>query len=156
MNAIFAVDAFGGFGTGTDMPWPRCSEDLQRFKQYTSGKTVVMGSGTWNSNMPKPLPQRRNCVLSTTLRDDRCEIYFSTEEFRNTVGTDDSIWVIGGVGVLNALRPWVNTVYMTRFKGVFSCTHRLNTADYLNGFVLQERQQLDTHIFDIWQKYDRV
>lgn len=152
MNAIFAVDAYGGFGTGTDMPWPRCSEDLQRFKKYTSGKTVVMGSGTWNSNMPKPLPNRRNCVLSTTLRDDRCTIFFSTEELRAELGVGDDIWVIGGVGILNTLRPWVNTVYMTRFKGVFPCTVRLNTHEYLNGFVLQDRQQLDDHIFDIWQR----
>lgn len=156
MNAIFAVDAHGGFGTGTDMPWPHCNEDLQRFKQYTSGKTVVMGSGTWSSNMPKPLPNRRNCVLSTTLRDSRCEVFFSSDEFRAVVGSDDNIWVIGGVGVLNTLRPWVNTVYMTRFKGVFPCTVRLNTAKYLDGFVLQDRQQLDTHIFDIWQRYARV
>lgn len=152
MKAIFAVDAYGGFGTGTDMPWPRCSEDMQRFKRLTSGQTVVMGSGTWNSNMPKPLPNRRNCVLSTTLRDDRCEVFFSTEELCAQLGVGDDIWVIGGVGVLNTLRPWINTVYMTRFKGVFPCTVSLDTKEYLNGFVLQDRQQLDNHIFDIWQR----
>lgn len=152
MKAIFAVDAFGGFGTGTDMPWPHNSEDMQRFKRLTSGHTVVMGSGTWNSNMPKPLPNRRNCVLSTTLRDDRCTVFFSTEELRAELGVGDDIWVIGGVGVLNTLRPWINTVYMTRFKGVFPCSVRLDTSEYLSGFVLQDRQQLDDHIFDIWQR----
>lgn len=152
MKAIFAVDAYGGFGTGTDMPWPTSREDLQRFKRLTSGQTVVMGSGTWNSNMPKPLPNRRNCVLSTTLRDSRCEVFFSVEELCTQLGVGDDIWVIGGERVLWALRPYVHTVCMTRFKGVFPCTVRLDTGKYLDGFVLQDRQQLDDHVFDIWQR----
>lgn len=156
MNAIFAVDAFGGFGTGTDMPWPRCKEDLQRFRALTTGGTVVMGSGTWHSNMPKPLPQRRNCVLSSTLMDERCEVYRSPEALRAVIGSENNVWVIGGHSVLWTLRSSIKTVYMTRFKGVFPCSIRLDVPKYLDGYVLQDRQQLDDHIFDIWCKYDRV
>lgn len=152
MNAIFAVDAFGGFGTGDDMPWPTCREDLQRFKRLTSGHTVVMGSGTWNSNMPKPLPHRRNTVLSTKLVDNRCEVYNTVEALLEAIGHSDNVWVIGGESVLWTLRQYVDTIYLTRFRGVYQSSIRMDVSEYLAGFKLHSRQELEDHIFDIWQR----
>lgn len=153
MNAIFAVDEHGGFGTGSDMPWPRCKTDLDRFKHYTSGQTIIMGSGTWNSNMPKPLPNRRNIVLSSSLVDDRCEVYSSVDEIVSKVTDSTRAWVIGGAQVLWELRSWIKTIYLTRFYGIYPCSIVLDMPKYLDGYVLQDRQKLDTHRFDIWQKY---
>jgi dihydrofolate reductase len=45
------------------IPW-HISDDLKRFKALTLGKTVVMGRKTWDSLPRKPLPGRRNIVVT--------------------------------------------------------------------------------------------
>lgn len=152
MNAIFAVNLLNGFGTGTDMPWPRSTLDLQRFRSLTSGHTVVMGTNTWLSNMPKPLPNRRNCVLSTTLADSRCEVFSNITHLMMNLQQDETVFVIGGAKVLWQLQPFIKCVYLTRFKSANTCSVSLDTAKYLADFSLRSREDLEDHVFDI---YDR-
>ena len=39
-------------------------KDLEHFKSITTGKTVVMGRKTWDSLPIKPLPKRKNYILT--------------------------------------------------------------------------------------------
>ena len=150
MNAIFAVNSVNGFGTGSDMPWPRSIVDLQRFKKLTTGKTVVMGSGTWNSDMPKPLPNRRNIVLSSTLEDDRCDVYRNITEMLMHTGQDESLWVIGGANVLWTFRPMISVVHLTRFKDGTHASVKLDVKEYLKNFILVESHAFDDHSYEVW------
>ena len=50
-------------GIDNRMPW-HLPEDFQFFRSYTTGKPVVMGRKTWESLPRKPLPGRRNIVIS--------------------------------------------------------------------------------------------
>ena len=50
-------------GINNTMPW-HLPEDFAFFKAYTLGKPVVMGRKTWESLPKKPLPGRRNIVIS--------------------------------------------------------------------------------------------
>ena len=50
-------------GINNTMPW-HIAEDFAFFKNYTSGKPVIMGRKTWESLPKKPLPHRRNIVIS--------------------------------------------------------------------------------------------
>lgn len=50
-------------GIDNTMPW-HLKEDFAFFKAYTLGKPVVMGRKTWESLPKKPLPNRRNIVIS--------------------------------------------------------------------------------------------
>lgn len=50
-------------GIDNTMPW-HLKEDFAFFKAYTLGKPVVMGRKTWESLPKKPLPGRRNIVVS--------------------------------------------------------------------------------------------
>lgn len=152
MNAIFAVNALDGFGTGSDMPWERNSTDLQRFKKYTTGHTVVMGSGTWNSNMPKPLPNRRNIVLSSSLRDDRCEVYSNITELLMNIKNNETVFVIGGATLLWKLRNHIKTIYLTRFFSVEKCEITLDTEKYLENYNLTHKESLDNHTFEIYER----
>lgn len=56
----------GPIGVGGQMPW-HLPQDLQWFKQVTSGFPVCMGSATWQSLPPRfrPLPGRQNLVLTS-------------------------------------------------------------------------------------------
>jgi dihydrofolate reductase len=151
MNAIFAVNAFDGFAVGNTMPWPRNSVDLQRFRRLTAGHTVVMGRGTWDSDMPKPLPKRRNCVLSTTLVDDRCEVFSTVEELVEAV-KKDTVWVIGGVKTLWQLQPHINMVYMTQFRSTQHADIFLGTSKYLEQFELIDKEYCGDHTFKTYRR----
>ena len=70
MMFAFTQDAQGRFVIGKNggLPWPRNEEyakaDMAKFREVTTGKTVVMGRLTYES-IGKPLPNRRNIVISS-------------------------------------------------------------------------------------------
>lgn len=150
MKAIFAVDAIGGFGTERGLPWPHCAEDMRRFKTLTTGGTVVMGSGTWRSDMPKPLPNRRNIVLSRSIQDSRCEIFGSINELMMNVTQDEDVWIIGGAETLWKLRPYITKIYLTRFKLITNSTVTLQIETFLEEFNLSKSEDFGDHLLDIY------
>ncbi len=152
MNAIFAVNARNGFSHGNDLPWPRSKSDLSRFREITTGKTVVMGRGTWESNMPKPLPNRRNIVLSKTLHDSKCEIFSNLTELSMNIGEREEVFVIGGAQLLWSLRLYVNQVYLTRFRADQESTIIFDTQKYLENFELVSSTDFGDHTFEIYRR----
>ena len=64
LGAIWAQSVDGIIGDGEDMPW-HLPEDLKHFKDTTSGHPIIMGRRTWESLPFKPLPNRKNIVLSS-------------------------------------------------------------------------------------------
>lgn len=154
MKAIFAINSLGGFGAGNALPWPKSKVDFQRFKDLTTGHTVVMGRSTWDSDMPKPLPNRRNCVLSKTLKDSRCEIFENINSLLMNLNQNEEVFVIGGVQVLWSLRYLINTIYLTRFYSKEKADITINIEQYLQGYQLNpvESLILDDHTFEVYTK----
>lgn len=50
-------------GINNTLPW-HIPADLKHFKEVTLGKPIIMGRKTWASLPFKPLPKRRNLVIS--------------------------------------------------------------------------------------------
>lgn len=76
--------------------------DLKRFKQLTTGNTIIMGRKTFESLPKGALPNRRNIVLSRT----GCAADFPGADcFRNlddalaSCNENDEIFIIGGASV---------------------------------------------------------
>jgi dihydrofolate reductase len=65
ISIIAAVADNGAIGRNNQLLW-HITEDLRYFKRITSGHTVIMGRKTWES-LGKPLPNRRNIVISRSL-----------------------------------------------------------------------------------------
>ena len=63
ISIIVAVSEDWGIGKDNELLW-HISEDLKRFKRLTFGNTVVMGKKTWESLPRRPLPGRKNIVLT--------------------------------------------------------------------------------------------
>ena len=63
ITLVVATAKNGCIGINNDMPC-HIPEDFAFFKAYTSGKPVVMGRKTWESLPKKPLPNRRNIVIT--------------------------------------------------------------------------------------------
>ena len=63
MTIIACVDRNWGIGYDGKLLFD-IPQDMEHFKKVTSGKTVIMGRKTFDSLRVKPLPDRRNIVLT--------------------------------------------------------------------------------------------
>jgi dihydrofolate reductase len=92
ISIIVAYDKNKAIGKDNKLCWKQ-SADLKRFKELTTGKTVVMGRKTFES-IGKPLPNRRNIVLTRQdINIDGVEIIKSIEDIK---GIEGDIIIIGG------------------------------------------------------------
>ena len=99
ISIIVAVAEGGVIGGGGDLLW-HISEDLRRFKQITSGHTVIMGRNTWLSLPFKPLKGRRNIVISTNMPEtEGCEIARSIEEAHSMIANEEQAFIMGGARI---------------------------------------------------------
>ncbi|MBX2868526.1 MAG: dihydrofolate reductase [Acidiferrobacterales bacterium] len=113
-GAIVAMNADRVIGIDGDLPW-HYSADLKRFKQRTLDTAIIMGRLTWNSIGGKPLPRRRNMVVSRTMGDQvdsGAEWFTSLESALESVAEDDA-WVIGGGQLYAAAMDWLNLIDLT-------------------------------------------
>ncbi len=88
--------------------------DLKRFKSLTSGHTVVMGRRTFESLPNGALPNRRNIVLSRTVRTyEGAETYTSLEEALHHCGEEETVFVIGGAQIYREALPHADILNLT-------------------------------------------
>ena len=118
MIAIVVAHASNGvIGRDGGLPWYLPS-DLRHFKELTSGHTVVMGRRTYES-LPdrfRPLPNRRNLVLSTdpAYVAHGAEVFTSFESALD--GCDGDCFVIGGAATYRQALPLSRRVYATQLE----------------------------------------
>ena len=62
ISIIVAMATNRVIGINNGLPW-HISDDLKRFKQLTTGHTIIMGRKTYES-IGKALPNRTNIVVS--------------------------------------------------------------------------------------------
>jgi len=105
---IAAVGEDNVIGLGGDLPWDY-PEDMKRFKRVTSGTTIIMGRLTYES-LGKPLPNRRNIVItSTTIEGLEC--FKSIPEALETCEGD--VWFIGGSRIFAEAMDYADTIDLT-------------------------------------------
>ena len=106
---LVAVSPEGIIGKDNAIPW-HYSTDLKRFKRLTTGNTIIMGRKTWESLPKKPLPERRNIVI-TRSSIDGVECFRSIDDALQTCEGD--IWFIGGAGIYEEAMGKVDVIDMT-------------------------------------------
>ena len=74
--------------------------DLKRFKAQTTGHTIIMGRNTFESLPKGALPNRRNVVLSTTIKElPGSEVFPTLDAALQSCKPDEDIYIIGGARV---------------------------------------------------------
>ena len=113
IHLIWAQDENGGIGKNNSLPW-HISEDLINFKKITLNNTIIMGRKTWESLPKRPLPKRRNIVLSSKKIND-VECYMSIENCLKSLEKDNisDIFIIGGKMIYDAFFNDANTLHIT-------------------------------------------
>ena len=114
-GAIVAMTRDRIIGANGRLPW-HYREDMLRFKRRTMGSAVLMGRVTWDSLNRKPLPGRRNIVLSRGGLDG-VENYNNIEAAIAACDGAD-FWVIGGEQIYRAALPHLNLLDVTTVPDV--------------------------------------
>ena len=109
-GAFVAMTRDRVIGVDGGLPW-HYSEDLKRFKARTMGCVMVMGRKTWESIGSKPLPGRRNIVVSRRPVDG-AECYISPRAALDACAGEDT-WVIGGGQIYRETLDWVEVLDVT-------------------------------------------
>jgi dihydrofolate reductase len=114
ISIIVAVSDDWGIGKGNELLW-HISEDLKRFKRLTSGKTVIMGKKTWYSLPRRPLPGRRNIVLTDIKGEvvEGSETVYSIEEALKLCSPNEEAFIIGGGSIYRQFMPFADRLYIT-------------------------------------------
>jgi len=123
ISIIVAVSDNLGIGKDNDLLW-HIPEDLKRFKKLTMGKTLIMGKKTWESLPRKPLPGRKNIVLTDIPEEciDCSVTAYSIEDALNKCSKDEEIFIIGGGSVYRQFMPLADRLYITH-------VHKKSSAD---------------------------
>lgn len=117
IGLVWAQSANGVIGRGGTLPW-QLPEDMAHFRALTIGTTVLMGRHTWESLPPRfrPLPGRRNLVLSSTPQPG-VETFLDLPQAFAAASAD--LWVIGGAAVYRAALPCADRIVVTEIREVF-------------------------------------
>jgi len=98
-------------GADGAIPW-RIPGEQAMFKERTMGATVVMGRGTWDSLPRKPLPGRRNVVLT---RDPSWTASGALVVHDvDGLPAADEVWIMGGAAIYALLLPQAEHIVRTR------------------------------------------
>jgi dihydrofolate reductase len=113
ISIVVAHGANGVIGDKGQLPW-RLPSDLRRFRELTTGGTVVMGRKTFESLPPKhrPLRDRHNVVVSANpaFRPPDVEVHTSLS---SALVAHPTCFVIGGSSIYAQTLELADRVYAT-------------------------------------------
>jgi len=114
ISIIVAVSEDWGIGKDNELLW-HIAEDLKRFKRLTSGNTVIMGKKTWESLPRRPLPGRKNIVLTDNPNEsiDGSVTVYSIDDALGKCGREEEVFVIGGGSVYRQFMVMADRLYIT-------------------------------------------
>jgi dihydrofolate reductase len=138
IRSIFSVDQRGGLGHRGSLPWANDPEDMQWFKEATTGHVVVMGRRTFEDpKFPKPL-NNRTCVVFTNKKflphahvvsgDPISVIKKLSEEY-----TSKDIWIIGGAELLMQTKDLCDEMWIAHRRGAYYTDVRVDMHKYMLG-----------------------
>lgn len=114
INLIVAKAENDVIGDKNTLLW-HLSEDLKYFKRQTLSQIVLMGRKTWESLPVKPLPGRRNVVISSQSNYSApgAELFHSLDAALEAL-KGQSLFCIGGATLYKQILPHCDTLYITQ------------------------------------------
>ena len=113
ISHLVAVSNNNVIGKDNDLPW-KLKKDLLHFKNYTVGKTILMGRKTFES-IGKPLPNRNNFIVSTTLQNvNGAEVFKSLDSAIENVSPGEEVVIIGGGYLFRESINFFNKLVLTQ------------------------------------------
>lgn len=159
LSIIVAVAENYAIGKNNQLLW-HISEDLKWFKKNTAGHTVIMGKNTFYSLPVRPLPKRRNIVISDISGEliEGCDMAYSIEQAISKADADSENFIMGGASIYKQFFPIVQKLYITWVHKAFEADTFFPNIDEKEWTLIekhaQQESQPDGLIYDfcIYQK----
>ena len=108
-------------GKDNKLIW-KLPEDLKRFKELTTGHTIIMGRKTFES-LGRVLPNRKHIIFSQNpdfkVEDHNVRVVHSMLEIQEYIENEEENFVIGGSMIYNLVMPYVTKMYVTEINQEF-------------------------------------
>ena len=143
MELVVNVSENWGIGNGGDQ-LVYISADLKRFRQLTTGKTVILGRKTL-ATFPggRPLKNRRNLILSRGVAEvEGAEVFPDLPSLLKAIGPEEEVSVIGGASVYDALLPYCHKAYITKTLGTYPADTFFPNLDEMENWVIAEESEV--------------
>ena len=115
ITLVAAIASNNVIGKENSLPW-NIPEDLKRFKQMTSGHTILMGRKTFDS-IGRPLPNRQNIVMTKdeNFKKEGIKVINDFDEALELIKeSKEDVFVIGGSKIYELFEPVANSLAITR------------------------------------------
>jgi dihydrofolate reductase len=140
MNNISIIVAIGKnneIGYKNNLLW-RISDDLKRFKKFTTNNTVIMGRKTFDSLPKGALPNRENIVITrnSNLKYENCIMANSINDAIEKSSDNNELFIIGGEEIYKLAYPICIKLYLTKIDEEFSADAFFPNIDYTKWEVI--------------------
>jgi dihydrofolate reductase len=114
ISIIVAIAQNNAIGKDNQLLW-HIPADLKRFKQLTTGHTIVMGKRTFESLPIRPLPNRRSVVITDVAGEEieGCTMAYSIQDAIEKMDDEKENFIIGGGSVYRQFLPIADHLYLT-------------------------------------------
>ena len=121
LSIIVAKAKNNVIGKDNSLIW-HLPEDLKRFKQITTGHTIIMGRKTFES-LGRVLPNRHHVVLCNDMEmdinDENVEVLKDISMLDKYIAEEKENFVIGGATMYKLLMPYCTKMYITEIDKDF-------------------------------------
>lgn len=119
IQLVVIADEANGIGKDNQL-LAKMPEDLKHFKRLTTGFPVLMGRKTFDSVGNRPLPNRRNIIITRQDIDfEGCETVHSIEEGIALCQNQEKISIVGGDAIFRQCMGLANVIELTRLHHTF-------------------------------------
>jgi dihydrofolate reductase len=114
VSLIWAMAKNRVIGINNQLPW-KLPADMKWFRQNTLGKPIIMGRKTFESFGGKPLPDRKNLIVTQDkhYHADNAIVCHSIEQALQQANNMEEVMVIGGMSLYKQTLPIADRLYMT-------------------------------------------
>lgn len=156
ISLIVAVASNQAIGKNNRMPW-HIPEDFKWFKRHTTGHPVVMGRLTWESLPLKPLPGRKNIVISAAGQVEFAGAtrVRSIDEAILQMDPAGENFVIGGERIYRQFLPLASKIYLTRIVQEFDADAffpEIDPQDWTEVFREEHPEAKPSYVFLILER----
>ena len=151
ISIIAAIAANGAIGANNNLLW-RLPYDMKRFRELTTGHTVIMGRKTFESLSKGALPNRNNVVITRNTRFSfkNCETFSRLNDAINWYKHENEIFIIGGAILYEQAIHLADKLYITFVHHTFDDADAFFPAINEGDWILTESKDFpsdDQHLF---------
>lgn len=114
LSAVAAMSENRVIGVGAGLPWS-LPDEMAQFRALTLGHPIIMGRSTFESNGGKPLPHRRNLVLTrqADYTAPGAEVFTTLDAALAATAEDCEPFITGGAEIYRLALPHLDRIYLT-------------------------------------------